>query len=149
MRTKTDDEIQTFLDGGGSVADAGDWEPLDLRDLRAYALIDEVLAEVPEFELPCDFARRTAARAMPAVVSYAEGWGLAALLGAFGVTGAALTAGVLPRVPMGVGKILAAIAEFGRADVVLAVFLMLPVIVLLDRALPRLLRRPGTTPLHR
>jgi hypothetical protein len=141
MKKRTDEEIQAFLDQGGDAADASGWEREDLLDLRAYALIDEVLSEEPEFALPPDFADMMADRLMPAVVPPAERFGFGALLAAFSLTGAAVAVGALPLVFGGAGRVAAAVAEHGRADVVLAVAAVLPAIALLDRLLPLVWQR--------
>jgi hypothetical protein len=141
MKRRTDEEIQAFLDRGGDAADASGWEREDLLDLRAYALIGEVLSEEPEFALPADFADVMADRLMPVVVAPAERFGLGALLAAFTLTGAAVAVGALPLVFGGAGRIAAAVAEHGRPDVVLAVAAVLPAIALLDRLLPQVWQR--------
>jgi hypothetical protein len=141
MKRRTDEEIQAFLDRGGDAADASGWEREDLLDLRAYALIGEVLSEEPEFALPADFADVMADRLMPVVVAPAERFGLGALLTAFTLTGAAVAVGALPLVFGGAGRIAAAVAEHGRPDVVLAVAAVLPAIALLDRLLPQVWQR--------
>jgi hypothetical protein len=148
MKKKTDEEIQAFLDQGGDAADASSWERVDLLDLRAYALIGEVLSEEPEFTLPADFANVMADRLMPVVVTPAERFGFGALLAAFSLAGAAVAVGALPLVFGGAGRIAAAVAEHGRADVVLAVAAVLPAIALLDRLLPLVWQRAGTNRLH-
>jgi hypothetical protein len=135
MKKKTDEEIQAFLDQGGDAAEAVGWEREDLLDLRAYALIGEVLSEEPEFALPADFADVMADRLMPVVVTPAERFGFGALLAAFSVTGAAVAVGALPLVFGGAGTITAAVAEHGRADIVIAVAAVLPAIALVDRLL--------------
>jgi hypothetical protein len=135
MKKKTDEEIQAFLDQGGDAAEAVGWEREDLLDLRAYALIGEVLSEEPEFALPADFADVMADRLMPVVVTPAERFGFGALLAAFSVTGAAVVVGALPLVFGGAGTITAAVAEHGRADIVIAVAAVLPAIALVDRLL--------------
>jgi hypothetical protein len=145
MRKRPDEDIQAFLDRGGNPADASDWEPEELLDLRAYALIDEVLAEEPDFTLPAAFAGMMADRLMPDVVTPVERFGFAALLAAFSLTGAAVAGGAVPLVFEGAGSIAGAIAEHGRADLVIAVAVVLPAIALLDRLLPLVWQRPGRT----
>jgi hypothetical protein len=136
MKKKTDGEIQAFLDQGGDSADASGWEREELLDLRAYALIGEVLSEEPDFALPADFATVMADRLMPVVVTPAERIGFGALLATFSLAGATVAVGALPLVFGGASGIAAAVAEYGRADVVLAVAAVLPAIALLDRLLP-------------
>jgi hypothetical protein len=141
MKKRTDGEIQAYLDQGGDAADASGWEREDLLDLRAYALIGEVLSEEPEFALPADFANVMVDRLIPVVVTPVERFGFGALLAAFSLTGAIVAVGALPLVFGGAGRIAAGVAEYGRADVVLAVAAMLPAIALLDRLLPRVWQR--------
>jgi hypothetical protein len=149
MKKRTDEEIQAFLDQGGDAADAGGWEPEDLLDLRAYALIGEVLSEEPDFALPADFADMMADRLMPVVVPPAERFGFGALLAAFLLAGAITAFGALPLVFGGGSRIAAAVAEYGRADVVLAVAAVLPAIALLDWLLPLVWQRAAhARPLH-
>jgi hypothetical protein len=141
MKKRTDEEIQEFLDQGGDAANASGWESDDLLDLRAYALIGEVLSEEPDFALPADFANVMADRLMPVIVTPAERFGFGALLAAFSLAGAAVAVGALPLAVGGASRIAAAVAEYGRADVVLAVAAVLPAIALLDRLLPLVWQR--------
>jgi hypothetical protein len=145
MRRRTDQEIQAFLDRGGSAADADGWEREELLDLHAYALIDEILAEEPDFALPPSFADAMADRLMPKVVAPVEGILFGVLLAVFAITGAILAIGSLPLVFAGAGRMLAPVATHGRPDVVLAVAAMLAGILLLERLLPAVWQQPGRT----
>jgi hypothetical protein len=140
MKKRTDEEIQGFLDRGEEAAEGEDWPREDRRDLKAYALIREALSEEPGFALPPNFADAVADRLMPAVVTPVERVGFGALLAAFAGSGVAVAAVGLRALPMvfgGASRMAAAVAEHGRADILLAVAAVLATLALIDRVGPR------------
>jgi hypothetical protein len=141
MRRRSDEEIQAFLDQGGSPAEARGWEREELLDLRAYALINEALAEEPEFVLPPDFADQVAGRLFQQSAVPAEKFIIAIALAAFAVVGAITVIGSAPLVLAGAGRAAAFLALHGRPDIVLAVTALLAGIALFDRVLSSLIGR--------
>jgi hypothetical protein len=141
MRRRSDEEIQAFLDEGRSPAEARDWEREELLDLRAYALIDEALAEEPEFTLPPDFADQVADRLRPKPVVPAEKVIIAIVLAAYAVVGAITAIGSAPLVMAGAARVVAFLAVHGRPDIVLAITALLAGIALFDRVLSSLMGR--------